>query len=232
MIDIHTHILPGVDDGFQTENESLKMLESMASQGIKGVVLTPHQALKRGYFHSKETLEVYFDQFKQTVKEAGINIALYLGAEVDDVADLFEVLKDTPSLNGSNHVLIDFGMSQANLKEVCYELRIRGYVPIVAHVERLSDFKLETILALKAEGALLQVNAKHLIKKGSKVAVKQAAFLLKKGLIDVVGSDAHHIDSAADMQNAYALVEKKQGKAAADAMFMARAQNILGLNDV
>ncbi|MFW6319304.1 MAG: tyrosine-protein phosphatase [Bacillota bacterium] len=231
MIDIHTHILPGVDDGATTIEESLIILENFAKNGVTAAVATSHVAKRRGYPNTTAILQARFDQLVTAKNKAGINIALYLASEVDEQDDLFDIIKGVPLFN-NNTVLLDVGMRKCDVESVLYELSIRGYNTIIAHPERIFYFDIELIRTLKKRGALFQVSAPHLIKLGSKNAQKLAKQMLKEQLIDVVATDTHHANQYNDsMKRAYDVVVKKTSAAYAKRIFIENPKIVLGLNE-
>ena len=228
MIDIHTHILPGVDDGSTDIEESITMLKNFQACGVTAVFATSHVAPKRGYQNTVSNLINSFDILKQKVQEAGIKIELYLGSEIDNHEALEEIIKTAPTLNNTNFVLLDFGMKKADIEDITYELRIRNIYTIVAHPERYTYLDIETIRTLKKQGVLFQVSAPHLIKRGRKEAQKLAKQMLKENLIDFVASDAHHANKLNNaMKLAYDMVKKKTSQAYANKIFKTNAEKLL-----
>ncbi len=229
MIDIHSHVLPGVDDGVVDLEESLTMLKNYEAAGVSAVIATSHVAPKRGYANTRQQLEKTLNRLKTAAQQHHINVELYLGAEVDNHPNLKQVLKDAPSLNDSGVVLIDFGMKQADIAEVCYELSLLDYTVILAHPERYFYIKMDTIRALHKQGVLMQVSAPHLIGHGSKKAQTLAKKMLKEKLIDFVATDAHRARFApGDMlKKAYRRVQKKTSTLYAEAIFKENAKEKL-----
>lgn len=220
MIDIHTHILFGVDDGAKTIQQSIDMIKAASKQGVKAVFLTPHIAPLRGYTTTKQVLTDRFNQLSKEVSKLNIPIKLFLGAEVDEQDRLSEVIGQSHTINNTNYVLIDFGMRESDISEVCYTLNVKGYKVIVAHPERYSNITFDMLVHLKKEGALFQVSAQHLIKRGSRRARKIAIKMLKYDLIDFVASDAHRFEHFKTMKEAYDCVRKRKGKMKANELFI------------
>jgi len=194
MIDMHNHILFGVDDGCKTIEDSIAMIQKAVSVGVTEMILTPHYAPNRGYVASIELIQQNFQILKDKVKELNIPLNLYLGREIDEVENLEVLLKsnDAQTLNNTNYVLLDFGMKKTDVDEYIYEVIIAGYKPIIAHPERynyISD--MNDFIKWRKTGALLQLNATSFFHTKSKTTKKQAQYLLKNGLVDLVGSDCH-----------------------------------------
>ncbi len=227
MIDIHTHILYGVDDGSKSLEESLAMLKGMEESGVKVVFLTPHVARKRGYYDIPIFKE-RFNEIKKAAQSQGLKIKLCLGSEVDESDNLFEDLDQAPNMNGTNVYMVDFGMRKTNIEEIVYESLVKGIPIIVAHPERYFYVDFEMLKAIKKAGALFQVSAPHLIKLGNKDAQKLAQKLLKEDLIDFIGSDTHHQhNDLSVMKKAYKYVVKKKGKDVADKLFYMNAKALM-----
>jgi protein-tyrosine phosphatase len=226
MIDVHTHIMPNVDDGAKSLEESLKLLNGLSQTGVTHVFLTPHVAKKRGYFETKETFTDHFNALCDAAK--AIPIKLLLGSEVDESDDLIDVLSTAHTMNESNFVLIDFGMRKCDIEDVVYECQIKGYKVIVAHPERYFYTSMDVLRRLKKQGAYFQVSAPHLIKLGHKDAQKKAKQLLNENLIDFIGSDIHRDGIVMNaMEKAYKVIEKKKGQAVADALCYLNAKKYL-----
>ncbi|MGN0817847.1 MAG: tyrosine-protein phosphatase [Candidatus Coproplasma sp.] len=189
MIDIHSHILPCVDDGSNSLETSRKLLLQYASQGVDRAICTPHQnkILRRADILRRE-----FDKFSAAV--ADLPVRVYLGAEilyysgmVNDIAK-GELL----TLGGSEYVLVEFPVmiSGEDLQDAVYELILAKYVPIIAHIERYSMLIKEDYAAVRNAGALIQINAAAF---NGRDTAKTAKYLLKNGLVDFIASDCHDL---------------------------------------
>ena len=196
MIDIHTHILPGVDDGSQNTQESLEMLKIQLNQGINRVVLTPHVYSVAQKVSSK-SFPSLFENFQKVVKDKFPEISLYLGAE----------LKYNPHRNmdfeslafkGFNHkyILIEFSMRvKEPIVEVLYNLTRSGYTPILAHGERYLYLNLDDYKQIKKDGTLIQINSGAVLNLDGHKLKRRANLLLKNNLVDLIASDAHNTDT-------------------------------------
>ncbi len=132
-------------------------------------------------------------------------------------------------MNNTSFVLVDFGNGVFDIEEIVYELRLKNLGLIIAHIERYRYVSIEDIHAIKKMGGIIQVNAKHLLNKGSKPSQKRALKLLKEDLIDIVASDIHNHDDAMDFVKAYQFVKKKKDQATADKLFDANPKKVLGI---
>ena len=152
MIDLHTHILFGVDDGAKTMDEAIDMLKKANEIGIHSVVLTPHVSLFRGYKTSFDMIKQHFEMLKLKISDIGLSLKLYLGAEIDEHDHLIDTLKKGYTFEGTHYVLIDFSMRESDVSEILYDLRHSGYKVIVAHPERIDYLSYQDLRQLKAEG--------------------------------------------------------------------------------
>ncbi|MEG1059894.1 MAG: CpsB/CapC family capsule biosynthesis tyrosine phosphatase, partial [Clostridia bacterium] len=138
MIDIHCHILPNVDDGSKSLEESIEMAKIAQNEGIKTIVNTSHYHPDFKYKKGQELSEVLND-FNNTLKKQGINVDIILGNELYFTEDLIGNLQDLDfnTLNNSRYLLIEFSPNNfpKNLVDVVYEIKLRKYIPILAHVE-------------------------------------------------------------------------------------------------
>lgn len=204
MVDMHTHILYGVDDGSDSKEISNYLLNQAKENGIDKIVLTPHQneELKR----SDELIE-RFNSFKEEFKD--FNIDFYLGSEIYYYQGMINDLdnKELLTMNNSKYVLVEFSTRmETDIASIIYDLKVRGYNPIVAHIERYHYLKLEDYDEIKKSGALIQVNSKSFLNKAYK---KQLKYLLKNKLIDFISSDCHNKTRDLDFADTKKLISKK-----------------------
>ena len=231
MIDIHSHILYGVDDGAKTVDESLAMIKACFNHGINILFLTPHVAPKRGYMNTDSFIP-RFNELKKLVKKEGISIKLLLGAEIDYSNQLEAYLKPEFSMNQSGVYMVDFGISSVPLDEIIYELSVKKIPIILAHPERYFYSNFELLKKVKEVGGMFQVSAANLLKGSPKKVNKLAKKLLKEDMIDFIGSDAHHSSNNLEaMELAYRYVVKKKGKQVANDLFYENAKRVLMIDD-
>lgn len=198
MKDLHSHLLPGIDDGCKDINESIVLLKKAQEQGITDLVLTPHYMEETKYNCNNKEKEKLFKKLQQEAKNQEININLYLGNEVYMTENFLDLLKnkEIKTINNSKYLLFEFPLGNMfyNSKEILYELIVAGYVPILAHPERYRIFQrhpdhIEEYLRM---GVLLQGNYKSLYGKYGKEAKKTLTYFLKNHKITFLGSDCHH----------------------------------------
>lgn len=196
MIDIHTHIIPNVDDGSHSLEESLAMIKHEIDIGVDTIIATPHHIYKR-YEKSVEEITKRFNELKEAVEKENLPIKLYLGQEIcySHREDQLAMLKsgELLTLNKTNRVLLEFSFTREpeDLLDIIYNYSISGYQIIVAHVERYEWMTLDKVVALRNEGALIQINSDAIVGKTTWKEKRFVKKLLKKGLVDFVASDTH-----------------------------------------
>lgn len=196
ICDIHTHVLPGVDDGAQSMEASLQMLANAVASSVEYLVLTPH-CNRPGMGGNADLMRRYKDLCEESHR---IPIKLALGAEVHVTPRLPALLEKNmfPTINESRYLLTEFPTdweAEAFLP-MLKKIRTLGYVPIIAHPERYHGLWQQPALAetwLNA-GCHLQLTGGSIIGKYGKNTQKCAAFLLKNGMACCVASDAHGVD--------------------------------------
>jgi len=226
MIDIHAHILPGVDDGSPSVEASLAMLKEVASQGVTDMICTPH--FREHFTCLPERLKEVFEEFKAEVKKQNIPVNLYLGQEIYAVDSVKKLIQEGKvlRLNNTEFVLLEFStVNKTDIVETVYELRNAGFTPIVAHIERYRYLTMDDIYELKNEGGYIQVNASSLVGEGKRNYGKIVRKLFKEGCVDFVASDVH-CGRKVCLKQAYDYVLKKFGEDAAEVVFKANAKQI------
>jgi len=230
MIDVHTHILFGVDDGAKTIEESIKMIEKARDLGVSHIVLTPHISNYRTFASPKDLIIKHFEILKEKVQDLGIQVALLLGAEIDCHDRIIDTVQGGYTINGSSFVLVDVSIREADVSELIYDMKVSGYQTIIAHPERTNYLTFDDLRLLKKEGARFQISANHLVGIGEKRAVKMARKMLKAGLVDCIASDAHGIKSIEHFKAAYLYVDNKYGPHHAKRLFIENPKKMIGVN--
>lgn len=227
MIDIHSHIMPFVDDGCSSIEDSIYLLEHAVEQAVTDIILTPHY--RQPYFPEKDNLKIEFEKFKNHVKERGLKINLYLGEEIflsKEYKDLFldgKVL----TLNDTKYVLLEFNpCTEFEMTEIIYSVIKLGYKPIVAHFERYTFVDVSVAGEIKNMGGLIQVNSGAIVNALNFKIKKRVKKLFEKNLVDFVSSDAHRVRKYS-MKKAYEVVEKKYGTETAEKVFYLNAKEIV-----
>ena len=200
MIDIHTHILPGIDDGAKTIEESLNILKKAHDSNITDIVLTPHFIVNSKYNTNNKDKYKLLNILKEELKSNNININLYLGNEVYIDMGISNLLNtDISTINGSRYILIELPMNRKStiIDDVLYELSKKDIIPIIAHPERYTSYykDYEFFQDLIDKGCLLQGNIGSLYNKYGLKAKRMIKGLLKKRMISFMASDIHHDSS-------------------------------------
>ncbi len=214
-VDIHTHILPGVDDGAENFKEALEMLRIAKTNGTTDLVLTPHYLVKdnRSDKMTKKDILSRFEAFKEAAAAQCPDINLYMGAEMFAVSNIEDVVDDDGliTINNTKYVLLEFGFDDflARALDVADALVQKGYTPIIAHPERYSFIQRNPrdIVKFLDRGAILQSNVCSLAGYNGLTAQDIALSFLENGLVSVIASDAHSTyQRVPDLSEAYAFV--------------------------
>ena len=225
MVDVHTHILPLVDDGSDCIEKSISLIKNLVAGGVSKIILTPHY--KRGVYEvEREELIEKFNSFTAEVKTRGIDVQLYLGSEVYCDNNVYSLLeqKKVLTINGTNYLLIEFDyFDYSDILDYSYNIVKMGYIPVIAHIERYSYLDVNTLIELKGLGALMQVNASSIIGEHGKKFQKQVLTAIKSGLVNFVGTDVHS-NRESSLSSAYKIVSKKFGNKVADDLFKNNAK--------
>ncbi|MBR2824055.1 MAG: hypothetical protein IKE24_10260 [Clostridia bacterium] len=200
MIDIHTHVVYGVDDGSRSSEMSREMLRQAAAGGVTGICCTSHARPGHRTFPMADYRE-HLEDLRCFIREEGLDLHLYEGCEIMYTSVAAETVRADalPTLGGTETVLIEFmpetpwGMIQ----HAAREMTNAGFGVLVAHVERYNCLRDEAswLEELKDMGCLLQMNADTVLRSRGFLGDRWAKKALKAGLIDVVASDMHNLTS-------------------------------------
>ena len=226
MIDIHCHILPEVDDGSRSLNESIEMAMIAKEQGITKIVNTSHYHPDFRYKKGEELLKELED-FNNVLKENMIDIEVLIGNEIYYTKDLIKEIDelDFYTLNNSRYILIELPPTNfpKDLCNIVYELKEKNYIPVFAHVERYREVQEnpELIYEVINAGAIIQVNSHSILGKSGKELQKVCNTLLNRYMVHVVGTDAHSSKRRTPIfLDAYKYVSEKYSKEMADDLFI------------
>ncbi len=234
-IDIHSHIIPGIDDGAKDEVMALEMLKIAKKSGTGHIIATPHYVYGNTRYGFTTIIEKCA-HFNSLAAGAGINITIYPGCEVficPELVELYEQgLKGT--LAESCYMLIEFPMMSipSYTDNVLYNLQLKGITPIIAHPERYIEIqrKPELMEAYIDRGILSQVNSGSITGIYGMKAKKTVMRLIKEGWAQFVASDAHSNNSRnPDLANAAAIIEKKFGLKMREDLFTRNALKIINI---
>lgn len=237
MIDIHSHILPGIDDGSRSKEMTLEMLRQAVKDGTKKIVATPHFC--RGYGESTyEEVKELVKDVRKLAKEEEINIDIYHGQEVYYSESMLNDYNEgvIGTINDSKYMLFEFPMTVEPDEEafnIIYELQLKGLVLILAHPERYKFVinSPEKINRFIDEGILFQLNSGSLEGKFGDKVKKTANILVENGIYNFIGSDAHNDSSRKTGVSNGAMLAAKKNKIYED-LFLKSTEEVLSNLDV
>ena len=202
--DIHSHLVPGIDDGAQTIEDSLTMIRALKDMGFKSLVTTPHIKFDH-YPNTSETIQNGLAQLHRALRENHIDMPIRAAAEyyIDD--HFMQLLDSEPLLTiQKNEVLVElsFMFEPMNFYNTLFKIQTKGYKPILAHPERYTFYheKKEVYEQIKDRGVMLQLNTIALTGYYGKAVKDIAEYLLEKKLYDYCGSDMHHMRHAEQLR--------------------------------
>jgi tyrosine-protein phosphatase YwqE len=197
-VDMHSHFIPGIDDGAATMEDTIALLQAMQDLGYRKVITTPH-VMSDYYKNTPEIILGGLEKVREAAKHHGLTLEVEAAAEYNLDADFEEKINKKELLTfGGNHVLIEMPFMQEppNVKDMVFKLIMAGYRPVMAHVERYPFWhqQYEKITEMRERGALLQLNINSLSGYYGPVVKKVAERLIDDEVIDLVGSDCHHLN--------------------------------------
>lgn len=197
FVDIHSHLLPGIDDGAKDIDNSIDLISTMYSYGIKNFITTPH-VLGDVYPNSSKTIKAKTKEVKIALEKNGMHdVSFRAAAEYMLDEQFVELLqrKDILTLK-DNYILVEMSYFNApfNLFDILFDIQLKEYKPILAHPERYNFYHddFESYYKLKKAGCLFQLNLLSLTEQYGKGVQKTTEKLLKENLYDFVGTDTHH----------------------------------------
>lgn len=214
MVDLHSHVITGVDDGAKSEEMAIEMLKLAEASGTKKLICTPHYFRGR-FIKTFAEVEEGLERLKKLAIENNIGLELYCGQEVYLTDYLLEDFNSgrIATINGSRYMLIEINMNEIPKRatDIIYELKLKGIVPIIAHPERYIPFieKPELINDFIEEGCLFQLNAGSITGAFGKLVKKTAELFLENEIYSFLGSDGHFHDKRnTDIRKAIEIIEK------------------------
>lgn len=214
MIDIHSHILPCVDDGPKSLAGSVAIVQKLISQGVTDIIATPHYVIDTNYVSPKAQNQRVLAVVKRALEKEGVKVNIFLGNEIYIDDNIMSLLKNRriSALADSKYLLVELPLDEEyqNYKDILRDLMDAGYKVILAHPERYTilqnDF--EVAEELNKMGVLFQCNIASIIGKYGKKAKKTVKKIIKKKMVFTFGSDIHH----ASKTDYIALSQKKLAK--------------------
>lgn len=225
FVDIHNHILYGIDDGPDNIKTSLEMLKIAKEEGIGKIIATPH-FIYRAINNTSKNIKSKFTEFEKIIAEQGVNIEMYPGSEVFISPETSSQVMDGTvcRLNDSKYILLELPMlSIPNyVKDVLFQLQLQGYKPIIAHPERNKVFQEypNELYKLVERGILTQVNSSSINKLYGRSLEKVAMEFIESKLVHLIATDAHTCRGRSPrMIHAYERVRKTCGNIIANNLF-------------
>jgi len=223
MIDMHTHILPELDDGSSSVDESRNMLDMLLKQDVDTIVATPH------FYIDINNIGEFLEKRTESINKLMSNIGdikrpqIALGAEVQFCHELYSMENiEKLCISGTRYMLVEMPFSQwtnYTYKNLSKLYMVKGIMPIVAHIERYLDYQeepdFEVVKRLKEADALIQMNSSFLV---SRTTRRRALALIKKGLINFLGSDCHNMAMRPPkLRDGFDVIYEKVGESGLDA---------------
>ena len=236
MIDLHCHILPGLDDGAKDWETSLEMARIAEADGIHTIVATPHH--KSVADNDVETIERLTDELNDRLQAANINVKILPGAETHYYAEFAEDLKkgEVLPLNHSRYVYLELphGQVPRYIEDMVFEIVVQGYTPIIPHPERNREIREnpDLLYALVDAGAISQVTAGSITGYYGSETEKFSFQLFKHNLSHVIASDGHGVNRRKPvLGEAYERLEKTVGRECVEGC-LSNAQNIVNRKEL
>ncbi len=210
MIDVHSHILPDIDDGSRNLKESIEMIRCLVASDVTDIILTPHFVPDSRWTSSRDQNLALLANLRALLKQEKINVKLYLGNENYISPEILDLLNSgtISTLADSKYVLLELPMSGEwdSYEDVFLMLKQSGYQPILAHPERYQAFQKDysRITNLCDMGILMQCNLGSVIGQYGRKARKTIKKMAKDDLIFCLGSDIHRPRAAKDLIKAKA----------------------------
>ena len=231
MVDIHTHVLPQLDDGAKDMEASLSLLRDAERQGIDTVFVTPH-IITGLYTPTAKEIKQQQKILQDRLFQENIGITLVMGAEIGITSEVkTEELMHYTLNGGEKYLLLElpFVSYPLNCDEVIFQYQSQGFTPIIAHPERAFSVinKPDRLRAWRKKGVLFQINSKSIIGRYGKTVKNVAIKMLKDGIVDFVASDAHSSEWGFDFNDTIPVLEKLVGKAKTDELLGQNARRLI-----
>ncbi|MBS7566665.1 capsular biosynthesis protein [Mucilaginibacter sp. Bleaf8] len=203
-VDLHSHVLPGIDDGAQTLDESVQLIQALMQTGIQKIIATPH-IMADYYKNTPATIHAALDKLQQHL--ASINLPIEIEAAAEHYYDeyfLELVKKERLILIQNKYALFEFSFANKplNVINTIWQMVSNGITPVLAHPERYGYLTLPEVADLKERGCLMQLNTISLTGYYGKGVKDSAEKLVAAGVIDFISSDMHHTRHAEALQKA------------------------------
>jgi tyrosine-protein phosphatase YwqE len=195
-VDIHSHLIPAIDDGAKDMERAIELIIELKEMGYKKLIITPH--VSDMFLNSSEKILEGYQAVKAELLKANIKIELEVAAEyyADEYFEKLLQDRDILTFGKKNYLLFELSYftPPQDLESLIYDIKLAGYTPVLAHPERYTYFhnNLNKYKKLKSMGVLFQINQNSIVNYYSDNVTKAVKELIKKGLVDFIGSDTHH----------------------------------------
>jgi protein-tyrosine phosphatase len=203
--DMHSHILPGIDDGAPDVETSLQLIQGLIALGYKKLIATPH-IISDIHPNTPETIRAAFDQLQEALRESQISIPIFYAAEYMLDENFLNLVNGGKLLCIHDQIVLIETMfmdSPPNLEHILFQMQTHGYQPLLAHPERYHylDKNFTRLDPFRDRNCLLQCNALSFVGYYGKREQEMALRMLDAGIIDFIGSDMHHTRHLKNMQH-------------------------------
>jgi protein-tyrosine phosphatase len=218
MIDIHSHILPGIDDGARTVQDSIDMARKAVSEGLHTIIATPHH-MNGKYENRKSDILPLVNQVNETLKMENINLEVLPGQECRIYGEILEDYQKGEILtlnHDSQYLFIEFPSNSVPryAERLLYDIQVAGLIPVIVHPERNAELieRPDKLYRLVKNGAATQLTASSLVGYFGKNIQKFSQQIIEANLTHFIASDAHNINNRSfKMEEAMNYIEKKYG---------------------
>lgn len=195
VVDMHSHVLPGIDDGAQTPEESVVLIKKMIELGIKKVIATPHVMVDY-YRNDRDSIMNALAVLKAELINQNIDIPVEAAAEhyFDETFEKRIEERSLMTMGADNYVLFELSFinEPPNIIQTIQKMRDAGYKPILAHPERYAYMDIERMMMIRSWGCALQINTISLTGYYGKPTKKMAEDMVDNQIVDFISSDMHH----------------------------------------
>ena len=203
--DVHSHLIPSIDDGAKTLEESLELISALQDLGFSKLITTPH-TMSDVYKNTAEIINSGKEKVQQKLQELNNKILFEAASEYYvDFEFQNEIGKKEFLVFGSNYILIEFPFIEApkNMEDIIFKLQLQGYNVVLAHPERYLYYTIKDYKKLVSKGVFLQLNLLSITGFYSPEVKKQSATLIKENLISFVGTDCHNMRHAEELKRCF-----------------------------
>lgn len=198
IYDMHTHILPGVDDGSTSMEQTIEMLKLMKTQEVNHIVATPHYIKGRNKYDTGSLKDI-ISKVSEEAKKIDPDMKIYCGNEVYYTEGVLDDLKASKimTISNSRYVLVEFNteIERRHMYNGMRKFIENMYIPVIAHVERYEHLDSNSIYELIKLGCIIQMNTESVMGGLFDSESKRCRKLIKDGLVHILGSDCHNTDS-------------------------------------